>query len=187
MSSTTPFLLGNTNNDFLIHRSTHSLFLFNCPWIDSWTLLLITAGLVALYQNAPGVKSATAFMDGAPFMGGNVFDIVVEVCEEYPLVTIASMAINTNDCFVAMNGVAVFPGMVGLFDGLDAGSEENNEDCASIPGPACAMNTGNVRSGNGEGFVHVHRGMHDLNPETIPAVEYDWRNPMMRVDVSSMM
>ncbi len=146
-----------------------------------------TAELVAMYEDADGVKSAMAYMDGAPYVGGAIFDIEVEVSDDYPLVTVASMAINTNDCFVAMNGFRAYPGKVGLFDGLDAGSEENNEDCASVPGPACPADSGNERSGNGEGFVHVHRGMHDLNPDALPASEYDWRNPMMRVEVSLAM
>lgn len=139
--------------------------------------------LVDFYMGAEGVKSVMSFMDGAPFKGGDTLEIVVEVSKDFPLVTIASMAINTNDCFVAMNGVQIFKGMVGVFDGLDSGSEENNELCSSIPGPGCAMESGNVQSGNGEGFVHVHRGMQDVNPEELPSFEYDWRNPMMRVEV----
>jgi hypothetical protein len=137
-----------------------------------------------MYQTMDGVKSVSAFMTNAPFTGGERFDIVVEVCEEYPLVTIAAMAINTNDCFVAMNGVEVMPGMVLNLDGLDSGSEENNELCSSIPGPGCAnvAGSGNAMSGMGEGFVHVHRGMHGVGD--LVADEYDWRNPMMRVIVS---
>ena len=87
----------------------------------------------------------------------------VEVSEDYPLVTIATMAINTNDCFTALNGVRLSPGMALDLPGLDAGSEENNEKCSSIPGPGCASISGdNVASDNGEGFVHVHRGIHGI-------------------------
>jgi len=81
--------------------------------------------------------------------------------------------------------------------GLDAGSEENNELCTSIPGPACSPESGNVRSKNGEGFVHVHRGFHGINEgnmhlakldngangRPLSQVGYDWRNPLMRVTV----
>jgi len=143
------------------------------------------AELVELYsQETRGVKSAVGFMEGAPYFGGDTFEIEVEVSDDYPLVTIASMAINTNDCFVALNGVRVYPGQVLDVPGLDAGSEENNEDCASIPGPGCAeITTGNVRSGNGEGFVHVHRGFFGIG-DLLPTDRYDWRNPMMRVVVS---
>jgi hypothetical protein len=91
------------------------------------------------------------------------------------------MTINTNDCFTSINGAYLRPGMVLDLPGLDAGSEENNENCDSIPGPGCnGVSTENVRSGNGEGFVHIHRGFNGVGT-LLPAEEYDWRNPMMRV------
>ena len=59
-------------------------------------------------------------------------------------------------------------------------SEENNEDGAFIPGPP--FGNANVRAtGNAEGFVHVHAGVHgimSLAPET-----YDWRNPVVGVTI----
>jgi len=142
------------------------------------------SALVEYYTllNNEGVGSATAFMEGAPYVGGEIFEIEVEISEEYPLVTVATMAINTNDCFTALNGVHLYPGQVLDVPGLDAGSEENNESCDSIPGPGCQeINTDNVRSGNGEGFVHVHRGFFGIGD--LAADRYDWRNPMMRIVV----
>ena len=63
----------------------------------------------------------------------------------------------------------------------DAGSEENNEDGAFIPGPP--FGSLNVRATAGaEGFVHIHRGVQgvaDLAPET-----YDWRNPTAEIRVT---
>ena len=93
------------------------------------------------------------------------------------------MAINTNDCFVGAAGILLEDGLELYLPGLDAGSEENNELCNSIPGPACAdIDTDNVRSGNGEGFVHVHRGFFGVGPD-LSQVGYDWRNPMLKVEV----
>ena len=130
-----------------------------------------------------GVSSVTSFAEEAPYLGGQSLQIHVEVSDKYPLVTIASMAINTNDCFVSLNGAMLYQGQILDLPGLDAGSEENNEKCSSIPGPGCAdINGGNVRSGNGENFVHVHRGFFGIGD--LPADRYDWRNPMMRVTVS---
>ena len=145
--------------------------------------------LVDLYNGpdgpAPGVDDAFIFNAEAPYFGGETLEIEVEVSRRYPLVTIASMAINTNDCFVALNGVEVYDGMVLDTPGLDSGSEVNNERCDSIPGPACADSelTGNSADGGGEGFVHVHRGFFGVGGE-LTAQGYDWRNPMMRVEVS---
>ena len=58
----------------------------------------------------------------------------------------------------------------------DAGTEENDELCTSIPGPACG-GTGLEASGNGEGFIHVHRGFFGIGD--LEQAEYDWRNPVM--------
>ena len=151
--------------------------------------------LVHYYQHEVGVF-AVYKIDG-PLQPGDDKKITVKVNDYYDRVTIASMAINTNDCFVSMNGVQVNEGQILDLPGLDAGSEENNELCTSIPGPACSSNSRNVRSHNGEGFVHVHRGFHGINEgkhlenplddgangKPISAVGYDWRNPLMRVRI----
>lgn len=93
------------------------------------------------------------------------------------------MAINTNDCFISINGVPLESGDVFTGVGYDSGSEENNEECDSIPGPACAnINTNNFADGNGEGFVHVHRGFFGIGAD-LTASGYDWRNPMVRFEV----
>jgi hypothetical protein len=91
------------------------------------------------------------------------------------------MAINTNDAFVAINSMALKPGDRVTSVAYDAGSEVNNEDCDSIPGPACP-NSPNDISGGGEGVVHVSRGVHGI--EDLDASIYDWRNPMMLVNVA---
>ncbi len=63
----------------------------------------------------------------------------------------------------------------------DAGSEENNEDGAFIPGPPFGCCGGRATDG-AEGFVHIHSGVHgiaDLAPEV-----YDWRNPTAMIRVT---
>ena len=156
------------------------------------------AALVEKFDGKHGVASASS-VDG-PLRPGASREFKVTLSRNYPYLTLGSMAINTNDCFVALNGVRI--GRYGsLFNlpGLDAGSEVNNELCTSIPGPGCALGGGNVRSGGGEGFVHIHRGFHgintglehslkveDLRPDgqALSAVGYDWRNPMVRVTIT---
>jgi hypothetical protein len=52
-----------------------------------------------------------------------------------------------------------------------------------MPGPACAeIDSGNMSSGSGEGVVHVHRGFFGVGD--LPQAGYDWRNPMVLVEVS---
>ena len=138
--------------------------------------------LVELYEKSKGVKSAMP-TEGPTFPGETIC-IPVKVNKYYQYVTFASMAINTNDCFVAEVGIRLKDGDEGFLPGLDAGSEENNELCESMPGPGCPAGSGNIRSGNGEGFVHVHRGFFGIGD--LAADRYDWRNPMARYTVKKV-
>ena len=141
--------------------------------------------LVEAYRNSTNAGFVGAITQGAPYSGGESLEFIISYNDDYPYLTIASMAINTNDCFVALNGVKITGEETVLqAPGYDAGSEENNELCSSIPGPACAETPGNVRSGNGEGFVHIHRGFFGVGD--LSQSGYDWRNPMMRVEMSPL-
>lgn len=62
------------------------------------------------------------------------------------------------------------------------GTEDNNELCSHIPGPACNSTSGNEEAGPGEGFVHVHPGFHGVGDE-LSAAGYDWRNPVAEVSI----
>lgn len=139
------------------------------------------ATLVDLYDGVRGTGYVGAFSEGVPYFGGESAEIKIPYDDHYPYITVASMAINTNDCFVALNGQKIMNTVI-LGPGYDSGTEENNEMCNSIPGPACPMGSGNVASGNGEGFVHVHRGFFGL--DDLSEQGYDWRNPMVRFEIS---
>jgi hypothetical protein len=102
--------------------------------------------------------------------------------------SLAAMLIPTNDAFVSLNAVQLpFPGWPAQTypaRAYDAGSEVNDELCSSIPGPffaECGGSGGGGKVNGGEGFVHVHRGVHgvgDLKPNV-----RDWRNPVAEVSV----
>lgn len=106
--------------------------------------------------------------------------------------SLAAMLIPTNDAFVALQG-ARLPLPVGsavnayYLYGYDAGSEPNDERCASIPGPnfvECGGPGGGGAPAGGEGFVHIHNGIHgvgDLNEAT-----RDWNNPVARVTIRAV-
>ena len=139
------------------------------------------SALVTMYEDSVDVMQA--FSAGGLTLPGETRNIEVTITDEFPLVSIASMCVNTNDCFVSLNGAALESGATLNTPGNDAGSEVNNEDCSCIPGPACAnFEKLDGNCGEGEGYVHVHRGVHGV-ADLVPS-EVDWRNPMMRVIVS---
>ena len=140
--------------------------------------------LVNSYSGLQGTLYVGTHNQNTPYRGGEKTLITIPINSNYPYITIASMAVNTNDCFVALNGIRVRTGDIINAPGYDAGSEENDELCSSIPGPACtSTDNRNLAPGNGEGFVHVHRGFFGINEGGLTAQGYDWRNPMMRVEV----
>lgn len=99
--------------------------------------------------------------------------------------SLAAMLIPTNDAFVALNAVAL-PTSSATHTALayDSGTEVNDELCASIPGPMfaeCGGPGGGAAVGGGEGFVHVHRGIHGVGQ--LIAANRDWRNPVARITI----
>jgi len=98
-------------------------------------------------------------------------------------VSVAAMLIPTNDSFLALNGMEGPGGERGIrvfVPAYDAGSEPNDNRCASIPGPVCG-GEGTSPNAGGEGFVHISRGIHG-NGDLDPAI-YDWRNPVALITV----
>ena len=98
--------------------------------------------------------------------------------------SLTAMLATTNDSFVALNNIPLPKGSA-VYDAAvyDAGSEVNNEDCAYVPGPPCAADSGNARDTEGsEGFITVSSGIHghgDLNPRDL-----DWANPGAVVSIT---
>lgn len=139
----------------------------------------INGPLVSLLEVDPEV--ADVQQGAAPIPPGGSDTVLVEARGLFRLVSLASMLVNTNDAFTAIQHVAApRRGVTTLFvPAWDAGSEVNDEDCENIPGPACGDmdQTGQLEGG----FVHIHNGVHgvdDLNPAI-----YDWHNPVARIDV----
>jgi hypothetical protein len=102
--------------------------------------------------------------------------------------SLAAMLIPTNDAFVSLNAVQLpypgWPAQTYTAIAYDAGSEVNDELCSSIPGPffaECGGPGGGAPVGGGEGFVHVHRGVHGVG--NLKPSRRDWRNPVAQVQV----
>jgi hypothetical protein len=68
----------------------------------------------------------------------------------------------------------------------DAGSDQNSEDCDYIPGPPCGNSLGHDPAAS-EAYVHVHAGVHGINPEgevsSLNPAEHDWNNPVAKIKI----
>lgn len=114
---------------------------------------------------------------GLEVMGGGPFDRI----------SIAAMLIPTNDAFFGVTGVSLPTGnetMTLDAPAYDAGTERNDERCASIPGPnfvECGGPGGGARVGGGEGAVTIHNGIRGVGD--LRANDRDWRNPVARITI----
>ena len=102
-------------------------------------------------------------------------------------VSVAAMLIPTNDGFFAVNDLEGADGQDSITvvsPAYDAGTERNDETCASIPGPnfiECGGPGGGGAPGGGEGYVHIHAGIHGVG-NLNPAIR-DWRNPVAKITI----
>ena len=108
----------------------------------------------------------------------------------FDLLSIASMLIPTNDAFVGLETTLPDAGetKVVYAYAYDAGTEQNDELCSSIPGPSfseCGGPGGGAHVGNGEGVVVVHSGIHGVG-DFLPHLR-DWRNPVARITIWKVM
>ena len=94
-------------------------------------------------------------------------------------VSIGAMLGATNDAFFAVRDVALPWGhrsITYMADAYDAGSETNDELNSTVAGLG---GEGYSPNDSGEGFVHIHSGIHGIG-DADPAV-LDWRNPVAKI------
>ena len=96
--------------------------------------------------------------------------------------SMAAMLLPTNDGFYALDAVSLPRTGSRSYSaiGHDAGTEFNDELCASIPGPQCGG--AGLSPEDGEGYVHVHPGTHGM--ADLSRASYDWRNPIAIVTIT---
>ena len=144
-----------------------------------------TAPLAAALSALPGTGQVVT--GGGLTNPGASTTLIVEGRRGFGFLSVAAMLIPTNDGFFALNGVALPRGNDTLTltaPAYDAGSERNDELCVSIPGPfftECGGSGGGGKPGGGEGYVHIHAGIHGIG--NLPAALRDWRNPVALITV----
>jgi hypothetical protein len=140
--------------------------------------------LAALPDVKEVITSATP-LENALIDPGKSGTVTVDTTADFNQMSLVSSLIPTNDAFIAVNGIVGLKGDAALslfVPAYDAGSERNDELCASVFGPSlteCGGAGGGGRPGEGEGFVHIHNGIHGVGD--LSAALRDWRNPVARI------
>jgi hypothetical protein len=119
-----------------------------------------------------------------PIMPGESASVSVEASGPFCYVSAVAMLVTTNDGFFALNGERGprYGSMTYYSPAYDAGSENNNEDCAFIPGPPCDSHF--VRdTENAEGYVHIHRGIHGIGSNEVNPHDFGWHNPVAKIEI----
>ncbi len=163
------------------HKKRFHLFQIGQPASDGLATLAESGNNQPLLME---VESTNGVMDviagGAPILFGQSASFEIQARKK-ARISLVGMLASTNDGFAAINSMPL-PRKQARYAAhvYDAGSESNNENCAYIPGPPCAADSGNA-SDEGEGYVSFHNGIHgvdDLDPMML-----DWRGSVAVVSI----
>jgi len=139
-----------------------------------------TGPLQAMLDNSTDVYSTA--ISGGLLGPGESASFMIEGKNSHRLFSLASMLLPTNDAIVAINSLRLpkhGPSTVAFARAYDAGSETNDELCASIPGPTCGGTP--FSDGQAEGYVYVSNGI--AGNADLSAEEYNWNNPIAKVTI----
>ena len=175
----TPILVATHNSNMAIFMPGHPAR----PELASLALGGATDPLGTLLGNSPNVGDVQVGVTDHPgglLEPGKSVTVTVMGGGQFKHVSLAGMLLPTNDGFVGLNGIATPKGnkvrkVMAL--GYDAGVEDNDESCANIPGPTCGGS--GAQDTDGEGYVHVHAGIHGM--ADVDVTMHDWRNPVAMV------
>jgi hypothetical protein len=126
----------------------------------------------------------SAIANPTPLPPGDTVSAIVRTRGKYHHISVASMLVPTNDAFFAVNGVAGPKGKRSILlysPAYDAGSEANDEICSTgdeVDGPC------GYELMAGEGYVHIHAGIHGVVDGTLNPADHDWRNPVARIEIT---
>lgn len=128
-------------------------------------------------------KNLTTQLGDSAVLPGKTLSLTVVTRAGETRLSLISMLGTTNDGFTGLQGVLLpASGSITLTPPVfSAGSEENNELCAFIPGPPC--NNHDARKPEGAvGYVNFHRGIRgvgDLDP-----AKYGWVNSVAEITLT---
>jgi len=180
-----------TSPFIVIHKSGVRLFTLGEPVSPQFASLVEDANPNALGPVLAGLPEVKEVITAATPLANTLIapgksgTMVVETSTTFNQISLISSLIPTNDAFIAIHGITVPKGDASLslfIPAYDAGSERNDELCASIFAPSiveCGGTGGGGHPGGGEGFVYIHNGIHGVG--NLNAALRDWGNPVARV------
>jgi hypothetical protein len=169
------------------HKAGVTLFMAGSPASEPLEILAEagdTGPIKTMLSENPAVKDVVD--SGAPLPPGQSVVLVVKTGGGFDHISLGAMLVPTNDGFFALNGVRGPVGshsMTHFVPAWDAGTEANDELCASIPGPPTVCNGegfNSSRMGDVD-FVHIHAGIHGVGD--LAEATYDWRNPVAKISI----
>jgi len=175
---------GQTFTPLLVatHKKSVSLFELGTPASKELATIAESGNIepmATLLDGLHGKVYATANSEGLLGPGESV-TVKVASSRGFDRVSVVGMLIPTNDTFVALDSAYLSRWQrEHVVPAYDAGSEDNDELCANIPGPVCMGAA--ISDEDGEGFVHISGGINgigDLEPAS-----YDWKNPVAHISV----
>jgi hypothetical protein len=131
----------------------------------------------------PGVSDAQVSTTGLTFPGKST-TLMITAKRGTDNVSVGSMLGATNDAFLAITDMDLPKGrhaVTYMADAYDAGSETNDELRSTVAGLG---GEGYSPNDAGEGFVHIHNGVHGV-ADLVPA-QFDWRNPVAEIVIERM-
>ena len=139
-----------------------------------------TGPLAAELQAAGALDVVTA---GGVLPPGQSVTLRVRRDRRHGHLSVAAMLVPSNDAFFAVNGLRGprHHSRTVLSPAYDAGTEDNDELCVSIPGPPFICAGEGFSAGGGEGYVYIHPGIQGSGD--LVAAQHDWRNPVARIRI----
>ncbi len=129
---------------------------------------------------SPNVTSAIG--STGPLPAGETVELVING-QGRNVLSLSAMLLPTNDTFVGLDAVRLprYGSITYYARAYDAGSETNDEQCISIPGPQCG---GEPFSPNdaGEGYVYPSPGLHGEGDLSLAS--YNWQGAVAKVVVT---
>jgi hypothetical protein len=170
------------------------LFVVHTGKADVWSIGAIASHPVAAIaedaNNAPAesalaqVRGVRSVFTGAggPIPSGESRTFVVETGPRARRLSVVTMLVNTNDAFTGLDSLRLRKHSLSRHTAAyDAGSENNNELAAFIPGPCC----GNAFVRDPEGkLIRMHPGIlgvGDLDPDV-----YGWDDPVAKITIERL-